>query len=91
MPANPFATNVASPTGLALGIIAVVPADADLETVIREIRVGTAPDGGGTLRIAGPEGGVVNLVNVQSGDVFAGPFYRIYATGTTVSDIVGWL
>ena len=89
-PNNPFAGNVSSPTGLALDIIEVIPANADLTTQLREIRVGTAASGA-TLRVTGPKGNVVNFPNVQAGERFAGPFVRIHAAGTTASDIVGWV
>ncbi|MFZ3581960.1 spike base protein, RCAP_Rcc01079 family [Loktanella sp. DJP18] len=92
MPAkNPFAANMPTPTGLGLGFAIVVPADADLETQLREIRVGTAPDGGGSLRVTGVNGVVANLLNVQAGELVTGPFIRIHAGGTTVSEIVGWI
>lgn len=91
MPYNPFATHAASPTGLGLGFMAVTPAATDLSTQLRQIHVGTAPAGGGSLRVTGVNGAVVTFVGLSAGTTLPGPFVRIHATGTTVSDLVGWI
>ena len=67
----------------------ITPDDgADLSEVVRQIYVGT----GGDLTIVSREGTEVPLVGVPSGS-WVGPAFiaRVKATGTTASDLVGFI
>lgn len=80
----PFTLNTWDSTGPAHGHVNITPADADLDTRLREIFVGT----GGTVRVSGPDG-VVATYTVTDGAILPGYFDRVWATGTTASNIVG--
>lgn len=75
---------------IAKSIQTVTPADEDVAVTIKQIRVGSV-DVGTDLTVQGPNREDIVFKNVRAGEVIPGPFYQIKATGTTVSDIVGWL
>jgi hypothetical protein len=66
----------------------IVPDDADEQpNIARSLYIGT----GGDLRIAGTDGMDVVLKAVPTGYLHVGIAVRVYATGTTAEDIVGFI
>lgn len=81
MPA-PFSTTADS---CAVNCIAITPADTDLVQPVRAIYVG----GSGNLKINDTGNGAVTFYNVPAGVILPVMARRIYATGTTATNIVG--
>ena len=81
MPA-PFST---TPDSCAVNCIAITPADTDLVQPVRAIYVG----GSGNLKINDTGNGAVTFYNVPAGVILPVMARRIYATGTTATNIVG--
>ncbi|WP_136685889.1 spike base protein, RCAP_Rcc01079 family [Falsirhodobacter xinxiangensis] len=82
-----FHTHSKGVTAPALGAIAVTPSDStDLPEMVRAVTLG----GGGTLGFVGGDGQtyVTGVLPAGTYAVFA---RRIRATGTTASDITGWI
>lgn len=86
---NPFANHEPSDTSAAIGSYVVTPSDSiDLTQSIRAITIG------GT-------GGTVSYISSRDGQTYATAFLpsgtyvlfasRIRATGTTATDITGWV
>lgn len=71
----------------AIGAFSIVPADdAELQFVTRSIYVGT----GGDVRITDLRGGTaVTFKNVPSGSVLPVRAVKVFATGTTATDMLG--
>lgn len=84
---DPFKHHSSGLESPALGALAVTPSDStDLATAIRAVTLG----GGGTLSFVGVDG-----VTYTTGALPAGTYAlratRIRATGTTATDITGWI
>jgi len=74
------------PSDPASDVAAVTPHDTnDLSIPAKKLRVGTG--GAGTLKVDTIEGTAHTFVNVSDGEVFDVIVTRVYATGTTVSNI----
>lgn len=84
---DPFQQTVDSPIAPAEHCFAITPSDSDdLARATKGIYVGT----GGDVVLQSIRGGVqVTFRNVSSGAVLDVRARRIFATGTTASDIVG--
>jgi len=71
----------------AIGSYVITPSDsADLDEVVRAITIGTA----GTLAWQDPNGTVYSTAQLPAG-TYAVRAARILATGTTASQITGWV
>jgi hypothetical protein len=81
MPA-PFST---TPDSCAVNCIAITPADADLVAPVRALYIG----GAGNLRISDTGNGAVTFSNVPAGVILPVMARRVWATGTTASNIIG--
>ena len=81
MPA-PFST---TPDSCAVNCIAITPADTDLVQPVRAIYVG----GAGNLKISDTGDDAVTFSNVPAGVILPVMARRIWATGTSASNIVG--
>jgi hypothetical protein len=78
--------NIKSGTYSASGMVEIDPSDTeDLAHPLRGLYVG----GGGDVRCVGPEGDVVTLKNLSSGQILPVQIVRVYASGTTATDLVG--
>ena len=89
MPAiNPFPSNQPAPISPAIKMMAITPADADLSTVCRMLYVGS----GGNVAVRDLFGTSVTHTNIASG-TYIGPFAidRVLATGTTATEIIGYV
>lgn len=64
----------------------VTPHDTDPFNLCRALYIGT----GGDVRVQMKSGAVVTLKNWPSGVRMSGGFARVFATGTTASNIVAW-
>lgn len=87
MPLNPFHFHGKSTTDPALGSFAVTPNDgSDLTTNVRSITI----NGAGTVRWTHWDGTVhnTNVLPVGAHPMMAS---RIHATGTTATQITGWV
>jgi hypothetical protein len=82
--AAPFST---TPDSCAVNCIAITPADADLAAPVRALYIG----GSGNVRINDTGNGAVTFVAVQAGTILPVMARRVYATGTTATNIVGLL
>lgn len=80
--AAPFSTTADS---CAVNCIAITPADTDLVQPVRAIYVG----GSGNVKINDTGNGAVTFYNVPAGVILPVMARRIYATGTTATNIVG--
>jgi hypothetical protein len=80
--AAPFST---TPDSCAVNCIAITPADSDLVQPVRAIYVG----GSGNLRISDTGGGAVTFVGAVAGTILPVMAKRVWATGTTATNIVG--
>lgn len=79
----PFQT---TPDSVAQQCIAITPADSDLAGgAVRALYVG----GSGNVKITDPQGNAVTFANVPAGVVLPVMAKRIWATGTTASNIIG--
>ena len=69
-------------------LVAVTPSDSNVSNVYRQLYVGT----GGTVVVTTTNDVDITFVNVASG-VSIGPFFikKVKATGTTASNIVGFI
>ena len=87
MATNLFSSFISSPSGPAVRLIAVTPADANLTLVCRMLFVGN----GGSVVVRDLQGTVVTHENVTSGS-YIGPFSidRVTAA-TTATGIVGYV
>jgi hypothetical protein len=83
MPA-PFST---TPDSCAVNCIAITPADADLVAPVRALYIG----GLGNVTINDTGNGQVTFHNVQTGTILPVMARRVWATGTTATNIVGLL
>jgi len=81
MPA-PFST---TPDSCAVNCIAITPADADLVAPVRALYIG----GSGNLRISDTGNCAVTFSNVPAGVILPVMARRVWATGTTASNIIG--
>lgn len=86
MPQNPLQAYSATAQGPALDFVPIGPANADLATPIRALRV----NGAGSLRLTGLGGGVVDM-DVVAGEVVGGWITRVHLIGTTATGLVGYL
>lgn len=84
---QPFSSH-ASVRGFASKIEAITPNDsADVTTVLQSLRAGSA----GNVSIACEDGGAAVLItDVAAGEHIPGPIWRVFATGTTATNLVGW-
>ncbi len=80
--AAPFST---TPDSCAVNCVAITPADTDLAAPVRAIYIG----GSGNLKINDTGGGSVTFSNVPAGVILPVMASRIWATGTTCSNIIG--
>lgn len=76
------------PTWPGESLVAVTPSDTNVTNVYRQLYVGT----GGTITVTTLDDVDIPYVNVPSG-VHIGPFFikKVKATGTTASNIVGYI
>jgi hypothetical protein len=81
MPA-PFST---TPDSCAVNCIAITPADADLVAPVRALYIG----GAGSVRISDTGNGAVTFANVPAGVILPVMARRVWATGTSATNIVG--
>lgn len=83
-----FTTNIKNRpiNGQASKFVDVVPADSDLSAPLYGLYVGT----GGDLKVTGIDGGAVTFKNVGSGQSLAIQVKRVWLTGTTASNIIGF-
>jgi len=86
--AAPFSAGSANINGPSLGPVAITPSDTvDLATPIRLITIGGV---GGVISVIGMDG-----VTYTSGVLPVGTYScfvaRVRATGTTATDITGWI
>lgn len=89
MPAiNPLSAQYPDLTTPAIRLISITPADADLSHVCRMLYVGI----GGNVAVRDLFGTSITHTNVASG-AYIGPFQidRVLATGTTATDIIGYV
>ncbi len=89
MAQNPHTVPGFHSTLFAPNLVAIVPNDStDLAITVRQIYVGT----GGDVRVITDAGTTVTHRNVPAG-CYIGPFNvaRVTATGTTASDLVGYI
>ena len=90
MPANnPFPQSGNSPLASAISMANITPSDAsDLPTLVRQIYVGV----GGDVNVIDSKGNAVLHKNVGSG-CYLGPFAvaRVLATGTTATNLIGYV
>ena len=87
MALNPFSSCAKSATGPAIGSVAITPNNsADVVTALRAITIG----GSGTVSWVGTNGVTYStgVLPVGTYPMFA---VRIRATGTTATNITGWL
>lgn len=86
---DPFSAHSAGVTAPALGSVAIVPDDdADLATVVRSITIGGLP---GTIRYVSARDGQIcetNSLPLGQHPIWA---VRVLATGTTATDLTGWI
>ena len=82
--AAPFST---TPDSCAVNCIAITPADSDLVAPVRALYIG----GSGNVKINDTGNGAVTFVAVQAGTILPVMARRVYATGTTATNIVGLL
>ncbi|MET3578214.1 hypothetical protein ABID19_001231 [Mesorhizobium robiniae] len=81
---DPFEKYAPSPVGPATHAVEVTPSDdADLATIPRALWIGV----GGDVRVTTIGGETVTFKSVQDG-AFPVRVTRVYATGTTATDIV---
>jgi hypothetical protein len=80
--AAPFST---TPDSCAVNCIAITPADSDLVQPVRALYIG----GSGNLRISDTGGGAVTFVGAVAGTILPVMAKRVWATGTTATNIVG--
>ncbi|AXQ94453.1 hypothetical protein ORIO_23230 (plasmid) [Cereibacter azotoformans] len=84
---DPFKHHSSGLDSPALGALAVTPSDsADLATAIRAVTIG----GGGTLAFVGVDGTTCTTGELPAG-TYALRASSIRATGTTATDITGWI
>lgn len=76
------------PTWPGESLVSITPSDSDTNNVYRQLYVGT----GGTVVVTTTKDVDITFVNVASG-VSIGPFFikKVKATGTTASNIVGYI
>jgi hypothetical protein len=90
MPAtNPYSAFASGPQAPALYMIAITPSDSDdLSIAIRQIYIGV----GGNVTVVDTAGNTVTHINVAQGG-YIGPFSvaRVKATGTTATNLVGYV
>lgn len=87
--ANPFADFQASPQSPAVSLVAITPNDStDLATAVRSIYVGV----GGDVCVIDTAGNTVTHVAAPQGG-YLGPFHvaRVKATGTTATNLIGYV
>lgn len=80
--AAPFST---TPDSCAVNCIAITPADSDLVQPVRALYIG----GSGNLKISDSGGGAVTFVGAVAGTILPVMAKRVWATGTTATNIVG--
>lgn len=80
--AAPFAT---TPDSCAINCVAITLADTDLSQPVRALYIG----GSGNLKISDSGGNAVTFNNVPAGVILPVMATRIWATGTTATNIVG--
>lgn len=86
---NPFNASSASITGPYLGALAITPSDTvDLPTPIRAISFHA---GNGTLSFIGWDDKTYTTGTLNHGVIYPVMIKRLRATGTTVSQITGWI
>lgn len=79
----PFQT---TPDSVAQQCIAITPADSDLAGgAVRAIYVG----GSGNVKITDPQGNAVTFVGAVAGTILPVMAKRIWATGTTATNLIG--
>lgn len=86
---NPFSNFAAGPNSPALSLVAIVTSDTtDLVQTVRQIYVGVAGD----VTVVDSQGNTVTHKNVPQG-AYIGPFCvaRVKATGTTATNLVGYV
>ncbi|WP_145104666.1 spike base protein, RCAP_Rcc01079 family [Cereibacter sediminicola] len=84
---DPFKHHSSGLDSPALGALAVTPSDGiDLATAIRAVTIG----GGGTLAFVGADGAIHTTGDLPAG-TYALRASRIRATGTSATDITGWI
>jgi hypothetical protein len=74
-----------SPDSVAQECVAITPADSDLSAQMRALYIG----GSGNVRITDPQGNVVTFVGAVAGTVLPVMAKRVWATGTTATNIIG--
>ena len=78
------------PATPALRIFAVTPSDSVyFQAPARKIRIGTGA--AGTITVVDVEGIATTISNIADGTELSGFIIRVDATGTTVSNITGWV
>lgn len=85
----PFGQNNVNPNTPALAMVPIVPSDAgNLVNAIRQLYVGT----GGDVTVIDAFGNTVTHKNAPGGG-YLGPFcvVQVKATGTTATDLVGYV
>jgi len=84
---NPYVNHAATQTSVPDDVVDIVPSDtADLPVVCRGLYVG---GNGGDVRVRMLSGQDVTLRNLQSGVDYPRRIVRIFATGTTATQIQG--
>lgn len=79
----PFQT---TPDSVAQQCIAITPADSDLAGgSVRALYVG----GSGNVKITDPQGNAVTFVGAVAGTILPVMAKRVWATGTTATNIIG--
>lgn len=87
MPANRFSSYMQGPNAPAIGSHPITPSDsADLPEVIRAVTLG----GGGTLAWRGADDQDYLTASLPAG-TYALAAVRILSTGTTATEITGWV
>lgn len=86
---SPFGNSIDGTGMPALRLENITPNDsADNATIYRQIYVGA----GGSVKLTDSVGNVVTHINVSSGS-YLGPFKcaRVWATGTTATNLIGYV
>jgi hypothetical protein len=78
----PFQT---SPDSVAQQCVAITPADSDLSAQVRALYIG----GSGSVKITDPQGTAVTFVGAVAGTILPVMAKRVWATGTTATNIIG--
>lgn len=86
----PIESRKDDPAQPALAIFSVTPSDTVyFAAPARKIRIGTG--GAGTITVVDMNNTAVLISNIADGTELSGYIVRVNATGTTVSNITGWV